>query len=314
MKISVILPCFNGAKTIAIQLEALTKQQWSEYWEVVVVNNGSTDKSMAIVEQYRERLPNLRIVEAHEPSQPRRGVAHSYNTGVKAATGDAVVFCESDDEVAPGWLTAMGEALQQYDFVAGALEYRKFNEAWQLGTGEHNQEKKLIQCTLPPYLPYASGCNLGMKRSVYKAVGEFDVSVLGSWDTDFCWRAQYIGIELHYVPNAIIHYRYRRQYRAMYRQGKSWGEAHILLRKKHEPDINWGKIPVLRYLLGICSYLPKGFVRIHNRTAFTEWLWGLGWEVGLFKGLVKHVVFPSRQISKQLVTEAVRAITTLSSD
>lgn len=314
MKISVVLPCFNGAKTIAIQLEALAKQQSSEPWEVVVVNNGSTDNSMAIVEQYRSRLPNLRIVEAHDPSQPRRGVAHSYNTGVKAATGDAVVFCESDDEVAPGWLTTMGEALQQYDFVAGALEYKKFNEAWQLGTGEHNQETKLIQSTVPPYLPYASGCNIGMKRSVYNAVGEFDESMLSGWDTDYCWRVQYAGIELHYLPNAIIHYRYRRQYRAMYRQGKSWGEAHILLRQKHEPDIYWGKLPLLRYLLAVCLYLSQGFLRIYSKEAFTAWLWGLGWEAGMLKGLVKHVLFPTHPISKQPVPEAVIPATTLASD
>lgn len=120
MKLSVILPCFNGADTIAVQLEALANQQWSEPWEVIVSNNGSTDESMAIVERYRNRLPNLLIVDAHAPPEPRRGVTHSYNTDIKAATGDAFVFCEADDEVAPGWLTAMGEALKHYDFVACA--------------------------------------------------------------------------------------------------------------------------------------------------------------------------------------------------
>lgn len=64
MKLSVILPCFNGAKTIALQLEALAHQCWSEPWELVVVNNGSTDDSMQIVQSYRNLLPNLRIVDA----------------------------------------------------------------------------------------------------------------------------------------------------------------------------------------------------------------------------------------------------------
>jgi len=61
MKLSVVLPCFNGAKTIALQLEALADQCWSEAWELVVVNNGSTDDSMQIVQSYRNLLPNLRI-------------------------------------------------------------------------------------------------------------------------------------------------------------------------------------------------------------------------------------------------------------
>ena len=70
MRLSVILPCFNGAATIAVQLEALTRQTWSDGWEVVVCNNGSTDASMAIVAEYRDRLPGLRIVEVHEGTGP----------------------------------------------------------------------------------------------------------------------------------------------------------------------------------------------------------------------------------------------------
>ncbi len=126
MKLSVILPCFNGAKTIAVQLEALVQQCWSEPWELVVVNNGSTDNSMQIVESYRDRLPNLRIVNAHVPPAPRLGVSHSYNVGVQAAKGDAVAFCEADDEVAPDWLATVGTALDRYDFVSGALGYELF--------------------------------------------------------------------------------------------------------------------------------------------------------------------------------------------
>jgi len=61
MKLSVILPCFNGAETIALQLEALANQQWEGDREVIVSNNGSTDDSMEIVERYRDRLPNLRM-------------------------------------------------------------------------------------------------------------------------------------------------------------------------------------------------------------------------------------------------------------
>jgi glycosyltransferase involved in cell wall biosynthesis len=59
MKISVIIPCFNAAPVIAQQLEALTKQTVTPY-EVIVADNGSTDNSRAVVEQYRDRLPGLR--------------------------------------------------------------------------------------------------------------------------------------------------------------------------------------------------------------------------------------------------------------
>lgn len=80
-QLSVIIPCFNGADTIALQLEALLLQQWSSSWEIIVCNNGSTDNSVAVVEQYKAKLPNLRIVDA----SAKRGVAYVRNVGIEAA-------------------------------------------------------------------------------------------------------------------------------------------------------------------------------------------------------------------------------------
>ena len=88
MKLTVIIPCFNAANTIAVQLEALAQQHWCEPWEVIVSNNGSTDETVAIVEQYQKKLPNLRIVD----SSDQGGAAHARNVGALAA-GDV-----SDDE------------------------------------------------------------------------------------------------------------------------------------------------------------------------------------------------------------------------
>ncbi len=130
MKLSVILPCFNGAETIALQLEALANQQWAGEWELIVSNNGSTDNSMEIVEQFRDRLP-LRIVNAHT-SGPRLGVAHSHNTELKAAAGDAFAFCEADDEVTPNWLATMAESLEVYPCVSGVLDLRRLNRPRRL--------------------------------------------------------------------------------------------------------------------------------------------------------------------------------------
>ena len=66
MKLSVVIPCYNEAKTIAAQLEALSQQQWSEPWEVIVTDNGSTDDTVKIVEEYYSQLPNLRLIDASD--------------------------------------------------------------------------------------------------------------------------------------------------------------------------------------------------------------------------------------------------------
>ena len=112
MKLSVIIPCLNAANTIAVQLDALAAQQWDQPWEVIVADNGSTDDSIAIIERYKTTLPHLRIADA----SARRGQPYALNVGAMAATGEALAFCDADDEVAPGWLSAMGEALSKHDF------------------------------------------------------------------------------------------------------------------------------------------------------------------------------------------------------
>ena len=54
MKLSVVIPCFNAASTIAAQLEALSKQQCSDTWEIIIADNGSTDETLNIVREYQQ--------------------------------------------------------------------------------------------------------------------------------------------------------------------------------------------------------------------------------------------------------------------
>lgn len=279
MKLSVIIPCFNGANTIAVQLEALANQYWSEPWEIIVSNNGSTDETVAVVERYIERLPNLHIVDASD----RQGQAHAINIGVLAATGDALAFCDADDEVAPGWVAAMGEALSKYDLVAGSLEFRKLNEAWQVqNRGVYNG---LNQPKHPPFLPSGGNCNLGLKRSLYEAIGGFDESLFFVQDVEYCWRAQLAGTELHFVPNALVHYRLRNTLVGKYRQARNWSEEYVSLRKRCGGLS--GRFTKLKLIVGGWRWLIAALLRIRSRGDFAEWLWQFGWKIGELQGAIK---------------------------
>jgi glycosyltransferase involved in cell wall biosynthesis len=288
MQLSVILPCYNGAETIAIQLEALAQQQWSGSWEVIVVNNGSTDESMNIVEQYRDRLPHLRILEAYtDRSRPRLGVVHSYNVAIQSTQSDAVAFCEADDEVAPGWVAAMGEGLAKYDIVGGRLDHKKLNPDWLYAANEaaRDQEKGL---TLLGWIPYSviTGCNLGMRRSLYKAVGELDESFPYCYDHEYCLKVQMAGFKLHFLPDALVHYRHRTSWKSSYRQGVSRGKDVLRIKEKHLKTPN--SVGLRSRFWFLAKYLPNGarllIMSIFNirrgRGAFVLWLWGLGYQMG----------------------------------
>lgn len=149
MKLSVIICCYNAGKTLAETLEGFIGQEWSEPWEIIVSNNRSTDNSMQVLEQFVERLPNLRVVDAAQ----RLGKPYAANVGVEHALGEFIAFCDADDVVAPGWVAAMGNALAKYDFVAARMESEKLNVDWVYQSRGRPQSNGLQIYHYPPICP-----------------------------------------------------------------------------------------------------------------------------------------------------------------
>ncbi len=282
MKLSVILPCFNEAPVVAIQLEALAKQQWDEPWEVLFCDNGSTDNSRAVAEQYQDKLPNFRIIDA----SAKRGSAHARNCGAVAAQGEAFTFCDADDEVAPGWVAAMGNALAHYDFVAGKMEYIKLNEPWVTQAFGRPQQDGLMEGDA---MPHASGGNLGIKQSLHVAVGGFDESMRNLQDTDYCWRVQLTGAKLHWVPEAVVHYRFRNTLGGIYRQVRGYAEHNVLLSKKHQ-TLEKNSLSALIAGGRRWGGSLKRLLRVRDKTSLASWLGSYAACVGRLQGSIKHRV------------------------
>jgi GT2 family glycosyltransferase len=287
--LSVVLPCRNGAATIAVQLEALARQSWHGSWELVVVDNGSTDESMRIVERFADRLPALRVVDA----SAKRGVPAALNEGVRAARGRLVVFVNDDDEVGKGWLAAMAAALERYDVVGGRLEYDRLNEAWAVAVRERPQETGLLEWGFLDYLPFAAGASLGVRRELHDAVGGFDEAMVpAAEDMDYCWRLQQAGGRIGFAPDAVTHYRLRTSLRALFRQGVGYGVGHVLAYSKHR-RLGLAAAPHpwrrgVRGWLGLVRRLPSAVGKVGRGRL----VWHAGLKVGLLKASLEHrVVF-----------------------
>lgn len=242
MKLSVIVPLYNDANYIAVQLDALANQTWSEPWELIVSDNGSTDGSLKVVKQYRKKLPNLRIVDASD----KRGAAHARNVGAMAAWSDKLAFCDADDEVAPGWVKAMGEALVTYDAVTGPrniFKHSKPEVVKAMSRPDWNPEKGLCKFGCPPYLPYAGAGNLGVKNSLHKTIGGFDETLCSLEDIDYSWRIQLSGIKIEFIHNALLYYRLPSTIARCLRKQYYSGKYQIALIKKYLPsgltELSW---------------------------------------------------------------------------
>lgn len=284
MKLSVIIPCLNAERTIAAQLEALANQHWSEPWEVIISDGGSCDRTIAIAKQYREKLPNLRIVD----SSDRRGAAHGRNVGAQVAASVALAFCEADDEVGTGWVAVMAEALSEYDFVAGYCDVKKLNPPWAI---KARSGGKLIDgwkdgiVADNSFVKYAvaGGYTMGIKRSVYEASGGFDESLVCGDDIDYSWRVQLVGTKLHHIPDLKIHYRFRHTLASIYPQAYEYGVASFRIYSKYQPlGIYSGPLPEGRidWKLGL-----EELLKIRSKEHLAAWLWKLGYQRGYKQAL-----------------------------
>jgi glycosyltransferase involved in cell wall biosynthesis len=225
-ELSVVLAALNGEANLPAQLEAISRQECGVEWEMIVVDNGSTDATVAVASSFRNRIPRLRVIEASE-----RGKAHALNAGVAAASGALIVCVDHDDVVAPGYLEAMRRALTSSHLAAGRLEHRLLNPSWAI-------QKEDQTTSLIPLGPrgFSSGSALAFRRDVHEALGGFATDVGAFDDLDFCLRAQLADFTLTFVPGAVVHYRHRTRWTKQFRRGFRYGRGNALLHRKHGPD------------------------------------------------------------------------------
>ncbi|MGE5233636.1 MAG: glycosyltransferase family 2 protein [Acidobacteriota bacterium] len=288
MKLSVLIPCLDAEGTLGAQLEALAGQSWDDDWEVIVADNGSRDRSRAIVEEWRRRVPGLRLVDAGD----RRGQAHARNLAAAAASGEGLLFCDADDVVAPGWLAAMGRALGEYEFVASRYDYQLLNPPWVQRNHLNPQRDGLPTYDYPTFLPHAGGGGLGVRRAVHVAVGGFDESLPALEDTDYCWRIQLAGHALHFVPDAVVNVRHRGDLGGIFRQGVSYGRHNVLIYRRYRGR-GMPRLGLLPGLLRWGTLALRTPILLLTRAGRARWLWQLGWRVGRIRGcLAYRVVAP----------------------
>ena len=270
MKLSVIIPCLNAEATLAVQLEALAGQKWSEPWELILADNGSTDKSVNIALKFKDRFSSFRVIDASGKIRQ----SHALNEGVKAAVADIVAFCDADDEVAPGWLAAIGNALRHHDVVHGQFRFDKFNEPEDAERGARGWKNGLYK---RQFLPGGGAGNLGIKRRVHEAIGGFDERIPRFEDSDYYWKLQLEGFELYYVPEAIVQVRMGRvnpSLSTMFRRGRTGtaGKCWLYKRYKHlgmlpNPPL---KNSVAKWLQTIKQGISGGSKTKTNSNGWTE--------------------------------------------
>lgn len=180
--VSVVIPVFNGEKTIRETIESVLNQTLTDF-ELLVINDGSQDGTLDIV----ERIPDSRIQVF---SYPNAGQSTSRNRGIEIAKGDYISFIDADDLWTPDKLEAQLQALQANPKAGVAYSWTDWiDESSQLlGKGSYNTEQGAVFTKLLLNDFVANGSNVLIRRQALTEVGGFDPSVTPAEDWDLWLR------------------------------------------------------------------------------------------------------------------------------
>jgi glycosyltransferase involved in cell wall biosynthesis len=288
---SVVIACRNGEAFLAETLEALTAQVWDRPWEIVFADNGSTDGSLAIFQACAARNPHLvmRSVDAGAEA----GKSFALNCAVAAAASDAIIVCDADDIPAPGWLAALGDALGDHDFVAATIEAERLN------TGPIGVYRHLPVSTWElPFAPFSTctgGGIMGFSRRLFDAVGGFSTAFKAE-DDEFCIRAHLAGFTLHIVPEAVLHYRLRRDLTSIFAQAYRYSSTEVKVARTYRAfgpaqRKPWRKLA--RQVLELARDYARLRLRPKGIAEEAKLRWRLGAVAGQIAGVVRHLAPPT---------------------
>lgn len=132
--VSVIVPIYNSASTLSRCLESLVSQSFRDF-ELILVDDGSTDSSLAVCREYAENDSRIKVF-----TQANSGVSAARNLGLSNASGDYVAFCDSDDMVREYWLSSMMAVSGKAGLVVCGYDmYRPETDSWSIRSLGHTE-------------------------------------------------------------------------------------------------------------------------------------------------------------------------------
>ncbi len=244
--ITVGITCYNAADTIARAIDSALRQDWPDL-EVIIIDDGSTDGSISIIEERISEEPRARLI-VHEYNM---GVAAARNTVIKNARGEFIAYFDDDDESSPDRLQMQRERIIGYERSSSAqlvlcytnrhvVEYGEKQPSHEsLGIGYRSPEPHgpavvdfLLSVGTDPRYSWGQlgSCTLMARRQSFIEIGAFDANFRRCAELDLAVRAAFMGAHFIAVDRPLI------------TQYKTWSadkasaeplKYQIRLRKKH---------------------------------------------------------------------------------
>ncbi|MGD8626666.1 MAG: glycosyltransferase family 2 protein [Anaerolineae bacterium] len=289
---SVIVVGYNGKEYLAQCLSALLDGQHRDY-EVIVVDNASTDGSADHVEQ---TFPWVRVLR----NQTNLGFGGAANLGARQAMGQYLAFLNQDTIVEPGWLASLVAALERDPQAALAtskiLLLDRPDAINTCGNDVHCTGLTLCRgmgqpasaCAQPAHVRAVSGAAFAISQDLFHRLGEFDDTFfMYMEDTDLSWRARLAGYHCLYVPGSVVYHDYALHFGLQKTFYQERNRYLILL--KH---LRWPTLIALLPALLLGEIVTWGFVLLRERQRLANKLRAYGWIVSHWR----HVLHSRRRV------------------
>jgi len=232
LKFSIIVPVYNRPKEIDELLDSLTTQDYSEDFEVLIIEDGSTEKSEGIVEKYATLL-NLKYF-----FKENTGAGTSRNFGMQQAAGSYFIILDSDVLVPKQYLSEVAKALssnftdafggpdaahERFTILQKAINY---SMTAVLTTGGIRGKKKAVGKFQP------RSFNLGLSKAAFDKTNGFSKLKVGE-DIDLTFRLWEHGFETQLLEKAFVYHKRRSTIKQFFKQTFAFGTARPHLNKRY---------------------------------------------------------------------------------
>lgn len=235
-KITVLIPAYNEEKLITRCLESLAAQVPAPD-EILVVDNGSKDRTVSLVNQFIASHPAANARMIHETE--KQGCSHARETGWRDAKGDIIIHVDADETLPPGWLARVRTTMMlnpELDAIGGTVRFENAPfSIWIIQMLFNLLYPRLVQWTKGfPYL--CGGMTITKREVLEKMDGYASKSDDELEDYYFSRRAHELGFKLRYIP-AIYGVHSLRRYEAGGLRGfLHWGVAGLDA-QQYDPNV-----------------------------------------------------------------------------
>jgi glycosyltransferase involved in cell wall biosynthesis len=228
-RISVIVCTYNGARTIRDCLERLARLEYPDY-EIIVVDDGSTDTTAAIAREF-----HCRLIQTEN-----RGLASARNTGLEAAKGEIVAYIDDDAYPDPHWLSYLAATFLSTSHVGvGGPNIAPAGDGRVADCVARAPGGPLHVLLTDREAEHIPGCNMAFRKASLAAIGGFDPQFRAAGDdVDVCWRLQQRKWTLGFSAAAQVWHHRRNSVRAYWKQQTGYGRAEAMLERKWPEKYN----------------------------------------------------------------------------